>query len=176
MNTSPLFTKTSIAACLCCALTALTLHAQTRPADAPAPDVVRVTRMSLPEPADPKLPSVFLIGDSTVRNGRDDGQGKGAEGQWGWGHQISEFFDAGKINVVNRAVGGLSSRTYLTGKYWERTLALIKPGDFVIMQFGHNDGGAINDASRARASIKGVGEEQEEIDNLLTKKQEVVDN
>jgi lysophospholipase L1-like esterase len=42
------------------------------------------------------------------------------------------------------------------------------------MQFGHNDGGAINDATRARASLKGIGEETEEIDNLLTKKSEVV--
>lgn len=42
------------------------------------------------------------------------------------------------------------------------------------MQFGHNDNGAINDASRARASLKGIGEETQAIDNLLTKKPEVV--
>jgi len=131
-------------------------------------------RPPMPEPANPKLPSLILIGDSTVRNGRDDGQGKGPEGQWGWGHAIAEFFDPAKINVVNRAVGGLSSRTYLTGGHWERALALVKPGDIVMMQFGHNDGGAINDTSRARASIRGTGDETQEIDNLLTKKHEVV--
>ena len=129
-----------------------------------------VERKPLPVPADPKLPSLVLIGDSTVRNG----QGDGSNGQWGWGEPIAEFFDTTKINVVNRAVGGLSSRTYLTGGHWERALELIKAGDFVIMQFGHNDGGAINDTSRARASIRGVGEETEAIDNLLTKKHEVV--
>lgn len=128
----------------------------------------------LPEPANATLPSLFLIGDSTVRNGRDDGQNKGAEGQWGWGNPIAELFDPARINVVNRAIGGLSSRTYLTGGHWERTLALIKPGDYVIMQFGHNDGGAINDTSRARATIAGTGEQFEEIDNLLTKKHETV--
>ena len=42
------------------------------------------------------------------------------------------------------------------------------------MQFGHNDGGAINDTTRARGSIKGVGEETQEIDNLLTKKHEII--
>ena len=42
------------------------------------------------------------------------------------------------------------------------------------MQFGHNDGSAINDASRARGTIKGVGDETQEIDNLLTKQPEVV--
>lgn len=74
-------------------------------------------RRPLPEPANPGLPSI-LIGDSTVRNGQDDGQGKGAEGQWGWGNPIAAYFDPAKINVVNRAVGGLSSRTFLTGGQW----------------------------------------------------------
>jgi lysophospholipase L1-like esterase len=128
----------------------------------------------LPEPANPKLPSVILIGDSTVRNGHDDGQGKGQAGQWGWGHLIAAWFDPAKVNLVNRAVGGLSSRTYLTSGHWERTLAFVKPGDYVIMQFGHNDSGAVNDTSRARASLRGTGEQTEEIDNLLTHKHEVV--
>ncbi len=135
-------------------------------------------RMEWPTPANPKLPSIILIGDSTVRNGRDDGQGKGAEGQWGWGNPLASYFDPAKINVVNRAVGGLSSRTYLTGGHWERTFAIVKPGDFVVMQFGTNDSGAINDEPppplRARASLKGVGDEAVEIDNVLTKKHEVV--
>ncbi len=128
----------------------------------------------LPEPANPRLPSIFMIGDSTVRNGKDDGQGKGAEGQWGWGNPIARWFDQSKINVVNRAVGGLSSRTYITSGHWDRTYPLIKSGDVVLIQFGHNDSGAINDTSRARATIKGVGDETQEIDNLLTLKREVV--
>jgi lysophospholipase L1-like esterase len=128
----------------------------------------------LPEPANPALPSLILIGDSTVRNGRDDGQGKGAEGQWGWGNPIAAYFDPARINVVNRAVGGLSSRTYLSSGHWERTLGFIKAGDVVIMQFGHNDSSAINDNSRARGTIRGVGEESQEIDNLLTGKRETV--
>jgi len=128
----------------------------------------------LPEPTNPSLPTLFFIGDSTVRNGHDDGQGKGAEGQWGWGNPIAAYFDQTKINVVNRAVGGLSSRTYLTSGHWERTLALIKAGDFVVMQFGHNDDGPVNDTKRARGTINGIGDETEEIDNLITKQHEVV--
>jgi lysophospholipase L1-like esterase len=126
--------------------------------------------LRLPEPANPDLPSLFLIGDSTVRNGRGDG----ANGQWGWGEPIAGYFDAAKINVVNRAVGGLSSRTYLTLGQWDRVLAMLKPGDFVMMQFGHNDDGPLNDNFRARGSIKGTGEESQEIDNILTKQHEVV--
>jgi lysophospholipase L1-like esterase len=122
------------------------------------------------DPANPILPTLFLIGDSTVRNG----QGDGANKQWGWGEPLVAFFDTTKINVVNRALGGRSSRTYLTGGQWDSVLAKLKRGDFVIMQFGHNDSSAINDDSRARGTIKGVGEETQEIENILTKKHEVV--
>ena len=111
-------------------------------------------------------PTVFIIGDSTVKTP--------TQGQQGWGDPIVEFFDLTKINVVNRARGGRSSRTFQTEGLWDQVLAELKPGDFVLMQFGHNDGGALNDDSRARGSIRGVGEETEEIDNLLTKKREVV--
>ena len=126
--------------------------------------------LNLPEPADPKLPSIVLVGDSLVRNGRGDGEG----GQWGWGDYLGDHFDPAKINVVNRAVGGLSSRTYLTQGHWEHALTLIKPGDFVVIQLGHNDSSALNDDKRARGTIKGTGEETEEIDNILTKRHEVV--
>jgi lysophospholipase L1-like esterase len=139
--------------------------------DAPKPSARAAReRKPLPVPANPALPSLFLIGDSTVRNG----QGDGANGQWGWGDLIGPYFDLSKINVVNRAVGGLSSRTYLTGGHWAKVLEMIKPGDFVIMQFGHNDNNAINDNTRARGTIKGTGDETEEIDNALTKQREVV--
>jgi len=131
-------------------------------------------QVQLPEPARPELPSLILIGDSTVRNGRDDGQGKGAEGQWGWGTPIAAYLDPAKINVVNRAVGGLSSRTYRTSGHWDRTKPFIKRGDWVVMQFGHNDASPVNDNSRARGVLRGTGPEKEDINNLLTGKPETV--
>jgi lysophospholipase L1-like esterase len=112
---------------------------------------------------------LFIIGDSTVRNG----QGIGAGRQWGWGDVLEPYFDTNKINVVNRALGGTSSRTFYRDQ-WPAVRAMLKPGDFVLMQFGHNDSSPINDASRARGTIKGVGEESEVITNLLTKREEVV--
>lgn len=115
---------------------------------------------------DKTLPTLFLVGDSTVK--------VGTKGQRGWGSEIAHFFDISKINVVNRALGGRSSRTYQAEGLWDKVLAELKPGDFVIVQFGHNDSGALNDTSRARGTIKGVGEETEEIDNLITKKHEIV--
>src|SRR5579875_60840 len=121
-------------------------------------------------PANPNLPTLFIIGDSTVRNG----QGDGKNGQWGWGDLIGVYFDPAKINVVNDALGGRSSRTFITEGHWDKILAQVKPGDFVMMQFGHNDGGPLNDNSRARGTIKGTGDESQEIDNQLTGKHETV--
>jgi lysophospholipase L1-like esterase len=121
------------------------------------------------QPLNPRLPTLFLIGDSTVRNG----EGVGAGAQWGWGDLLAPYFDTNKLNVVNRALGGTSSRTFYRDR-WPGVRALLKPGDYVIMQFGHNDGGAINDTNRARGSIKGVGDESREINNLITKQDEIV--
>jgi lysophospholipase L1-like esterase len=122
---------------------------------AAAPDLAR---LHLPKPANEKLPTVFLIGDSTVRNGRGDG----SDGQWGWGEPLAQWLDPAKVNLVNRAVGGLSSRTFYEGVYWRRALDMMKPGDFVIMQFGHNDGGSLDGAQGARVSLAGVGDETRE--------------
>jgi lysophospholipase L1-like esterase len=133
-----------------------------------------LTRPWMPQvqpPVDPNLPTLFLIGDSTVRTGS---KGNGANGQWGWGAPIADFFDRMRINVRNLAWGGTSSRTFITQGFWDKVLVDLKPGDFVIMQFGHNDAGPVNDNSRARGTIKGVGDQTEEIDNLLTGKHEVV--
>ena len=129
----------------------------------------RFSWLQLPLPDNPKLPTLFLIGDSTVRNGR----GTGANNQWGWGDFLGKYFDSDKINVVNRAIGGTSSRSYLTGGQWDCVLAMMKPGDFVMMQFGHNDGGALNDKTRARGTIPGIGDESQVITNLLTGQTEV---
>jgi rhamnogalacturonan acetylesterase len=112
-------------------------------------------------------PTLFLIGDSTVKNGKD----KGDNDQWGWGHFIGDYFN---IPVVNRALGGTSSRSYQTKGLWDSVLLQLKPGDYVIMQFGHNDGGPLDDTARARGTIKGVGDESKEIFNPITKQQEVV--
>lgn len=126
--------------------------------------------MPLPVPDNPRLPTLFLIGDSTVHNGRGDG----ANGQWGWGEPLADHFDRTKINVVNRALGGRSSRTYLTQGHWAKVKSMLKPGDFVLIQFGHNDSGPLDDMARARGTLGGIGDETREIDNPITRQHEVV--
>lgn len=150
--------------CLCsCVVVAAASAMAAREDDRPVEDAARF-RMA--RPANPDLPTLFLVGDSTVKCG--------TKGQRGWGEEFGKYFDPAKVNVVNVAIGGRSSRTFITEGRWAATLSMMKPGDAVIIQFGHNDGGAINDDSRARGSIRGIGDQTEEIDNLLTKKHEVV--
>ena len=128
--------------------------------------------MHLHAPADlkPGIPTVWLVGDSTVRNGRGDG----ANNQMGWGDELAPFLDLNKVNVANMAIGGRSSRTYITEGHWADVLALIKPGDILLFQFGHNDSGPLDDAARARGTIPGLGDETKEIENPILKRHETV--
>jgi len=98
------------------------------------------------------LPTLYIIGDSTVHNP--------LKGLMGWGDAISSQFDLSKIHVENDALGGRSSRTFYTEGHWAAVLAKVKSGDFVLMQFGHNDGGPLVGGTN-RASIKGVGDESQ---------------
>jgi lysophospholipase L1-like esterase len=115
---------------------------------------------------DQPKPTLFIIGDSTVKNS--------TRGQRGWGEVLGEHFDVAKIEVQNHAIGGRSSRTFQTEGRWDRILAAAKPGDFVLIQMGHNDGGSLDDPRRARGTLPGIGEETRAIDNPITKKMEVV--
>ena len=100
------------------------------------------------------LPTLFVVGDSTANNN--------AKGAMGWGDPFVGFFDATKINVLNRARAGRSSRTFLTEGLWDKVLQEMKAGDYVLIQFGHNDGGPL-DTGRARGSLPGLGEETREV-------------
>jgi len=147
------------------------VRAQEMPIEPGSPtDPAVHAKLGLLTPANPHLPTLFLVGDSTVRNGHGDG----AHGQWGWGEPFADFFDRAKINVVNRAIGGRSSRTYITEGHWADTLALMKPGDVVLFQFGHNDSGPLDDTARARGTLPGIGDESKEIENPILKRHETV--
>jgi lysophospholipase L1-like esterase len=122
-------------------------------------------------PTNPNLPTLWIIGDSTVRNGTGYG---GANGQWGWGATIEYDFDLTKINVVNRALGGTSSRTFYNNN-WPNVVANVKKGDFVIMQFGHNDkNGDLTGANAGIGSLNGIGDETQEVDNARSGQKDTV--
>jgi lysophospholipase L1-like esterase len=116
--------------------------------------VVDASKVAVEKINNAALPTFHIVGDSTVRSG-----GTGA-GLWGWGERIQPFFDTNKINVVNHAIGGRSARTYFNEGRWQKVVDVIQPGDFVIIQFGHNDQGRIGDpAMKGRADGKGIGDE-----------------
>jgi lysophospholipase L1-like esterase len=97
-------------------------------------------------------PTLYIIGDSTVRNSNKE--------QWGWGTLITEAFDSNKIAVSNQAMAGRSTRTFIKEGRWDKVLSTLKKGDYLLMQFGHNEGSR-PDTTRAgyRGVLKGTGED-----------------
>jgi lysophospholipase L1-like esterase len=78
-------------------------------------------------------PTIFLIGDSTM----SDKQEKDMP-EKGWGQVLPEFF-SNQIHIVNCAKNGRSSRSFIYEGRWDSVYADLKKGDFVVIQFGHND-------------------------------------
>jgi len=103
---------------------------------------------------DSQKPTLYIIGDSTVRNNQP---------LYGWGSVIGTFFDSTKIDMANHAMAGRSSRTFVTEGRWHKVDSLLKPGDFVMMQFGHNDGSIPDTTKKNRGTLKGIGEETKDL-------------
>lgn len=82
-----------------------------------------------------KTTTIFVIGDSTAAN-KDLSKGKTERG---WAMMLQACFDSTYIRVDNHAVNGRSSKSFIDEGRWDKVLSLIKPGDYVIIQFGHND-------------------------------------
>jgi lysophospholipase L1-like esterase len=97
-------------------------------------------------------PVVFITGDSTVKN-----EDRDENSMWGWGSQAYTVFDQKKITCANCAKAGRSTRTFLNEGRWDEVCNSLQKGDFVLIQFGHNDIGAI-DSARMRGVIPGVAD------------------
>lgn len=91
----------------------------------PAPRVARI------EIAPVTVPTAFLVGDSTVTDQRSE---SGAS----WGQMFTRFLDDG-LAVANHAESGETMKSSLTGLRLDKVLSQIKPGDYLFIQFGHND-------------------------------------
>jgi rhamnogalacturonan acetylesterase len=116
-----------------------------------------------------KHPALFLVGDSIVHTGT----GTGETGPWGWGAEIIPMFDAARIHVYNEGLGGRSSRGYIDEGAWKKILDRMQPGDWVTIQFGHND--AANSANYPdRTTMKGDGDETAEIESPVTHAKETL--
>jgi lysophospholipase L1-like esterase len=119
----------------------------------PAPVTPAQTSMAHAAHFDPKLPTLFIVGDSTARNNAD----------LGWGDHLAPLFNTSQINVANRAIAGRSSRSYIAEGHWQSLLAELKPGDYILIQMGHNDGAGTPESvardAKNRTSLKGLGDD-----------------
>jgi rhamnogalacturonan acetylesterase len=114
-------------------------------------------------------PALFLVGDSIVHTGT----GNGDTGPWGWGAELIPMFDSAKIHVYNEGLGGRSSRGYIQEGAWAKIVDQLQPGDWVIVQFGHND--AANSQNYPdRTTLKGNGDETQEIESPVTHQKETI--
>jgi lysophospholipase L1-like esterase len=96
-----------------------------------------------PTNLNPNLATLFITGDSTAATGRPSTRG--------WAALLVDYFDTNKVNLVNQAVGGARFNTYLAQGRWDKVIAALKAGDFVVIEFGHNSG-----------PLPGIGEETQE--------------
>ncbi|MBE6280442.1 MAG: pectin esterase [Bacteroides sp.] len=81
-----------------------------------------------------KTITIFMIGDSTMANKSLVGDNQ----ERGWGHVLGGFFSE-DIVVDNHAMNGRSSKSFIDEGRWDAVLNKMKPGDYVFIQFGHND-------------------------------------
>lgn len=98
-------------------------------------------------------PLFVICGDSTAAPARAP--------QQGWGNEIGAFLDSARVQVLNRARGGRSARSFIAKGLWEKVRTQLRPGDFVLIQFGHND--AKNSMSIERYDLAGTGPEFEHV-------------
>lgn len=86
--------------------------------------------------------TIYMIGDSTM----SDKKNPDTNPEHGWGQVLPQFFNK-NIKIDNRAVNGRSSKSFIAEKRWDSILKTLKEGDYVFIQFGHNDQ-KVNDPKR----------------------------
>src|SRR4051812_18529878 len=85
-------------------------------------------------PALPRPITIFMAGDSTMAEKLPE-----KRPETGWGEKVQQYFQATEVRVSNHAVNGRSTRTFISEGKWQAIVDSIQPGDYVIIQFGHND-------------------------------------
>jgi rhamnogalacturonan acetylesterase len=95
--------------------------------------------------------TVYFCGDSTMAaKGANDGLTDG------WGSYIGKYLT---LPIVNRAIGGRSARSYTAEGRFQQVADLVKTGDIVVIEFGHNDGGSPTSNDNGRSDCPGAGTE-----------------
>lgn len=79
--------------------------------------------------------AVHLAGDSTMAAKRAE-----KRPETGWGEALQQHFAPSRVRVVNHAMNGRSTRTFIGEGRWQALVDSLRRGDWVLIQFGHNDG------------------------------------
>jgi rhamnogalacturonan acetylesterase len=95
-----------------------------------------------------RAPTLYLCGDSTMARGNGVIDG--------WGQYFNKYVN---LAVVNKAIGGRSARSYWNEGRFQEVANLVKSGDVVVIEFGHNDGGSPNKNDNGRSDCPGQGTE-----------------
>jgi lysophospholipase L1-like esterase len=78
--------------------------------------------------------TVYLAGDSTMAE-----KAANKRPETGWGEALQQHFRPESVRIANRAMNGRSSRSFIAEGRWQAIVDSLKPGDYVFVQFGHND-------------------------------------
>ncbi|MEP6787032.1 MAG: rhamnogalacturonan acetylesterase [Acidobacteriota bacterium] len=78
--------------------------------------------------------TVYIAGDSTAANKTAD-----KRPETGWGEELQRHFDPAKVKVDNRALNGRSTKSFIDEGHWQKIVDALKKGDYVFIEFGHND-------------------------------------
>jgi len=115
-------------------------------------------------------PVLYIIGDSTVQNN----DGNGVNDYWGWGSLLQSYLDTNRLALRNHAKSGTSTRTFILDGRWDKIKKTLKKGDFVIMQFGHNDHAGVDDTTKQKGTLLGISDSTKEIISIRTHQKEIV--
>lgn len=85
-------------------------------------------------------PTLYLVGDSTMADKADPGNNP----EHGWGQMLPRFVDTVHLAVRNHAANGRSTKRFLDEGRWDSVMTRVRPGDYVLVQFAHNDGSVVN--------------------------------
>ena len=89
---------------------------------------------------------VYLAGDSTMAEKRAE-----KRPETGWGERLQQYFDQKKVRIENRAQNGRSTKSFISEGRWQSIVDALKTGDYVFIEFGHNDSKAEDPARYAAA-------------------------
>lgn len=97
------------------------------------------------------VPTIYLCGDSTTAKG-----GGGTETE-GWGQYLQYSFRDSDAIVNNQAIAGRSARSYTDEGRFDDVEKMVRAGDWVVIEFGHNDGGVLTPVDNGRSDCFGDG-------------------